>query len=270
MSLLAIVLGLCAPLGCTLFPSLNSSQSTSTGKSILPPIQASPEAIQVDVFLLERPADDPLLRSGIWKEVDQIGALSSETRESLRENGFQLGIVSSNPPPTVQRLLGMSSEIPTDSPEYMKLMGNHHFLSPGREMEIATGTEFEKCEFQVQDGNRTKELEYDKARCVIRMKAYRLRDGWLRVDFQPEIHHGETMARPIAGESEWVLRGGQNIDVRHSQRFSIEMNVGERALVTSTSDDTATMGDRFFCRMDQGQKKQRVLVVQIVDSGKTP
>ena len=266
----AVVVLVCAPMGCALFPSLEPATTTSTSRPILPPLQASPEAIQLDVFLLERPADDYLLNTAVWKEVDQIGALTAETRETLRDNGFQLGIVSSNPPPLVQRLLGMVAEIPTESPEFTKpLMGRHQYLSPGVETEIATGIGHEECQFDVRDGDRTKTLEFERASGVLRMKAHRLQDGWIRVDFQPEIHHGDTMMRPTPTEREWSFRGGQNIDVRHAQRFSVTMNVGDMALVTCTANDDPTMGDRFFRYTDRNLKKQRVLVVRIVDAGQS-
>ena len=48
---------------------------------MLPPIQAVPDAIQLEVFFIERPQEDPLLSTGIWKDVDQIGAVPvTETR----------------------------------------------------------------------------------------------------------------------------------------------------------------------------------------------
>lgn len=222
------------------------------------------------MFLLERPAEDPLLRSGVWKEVDQIGAMASDTRESLRANGIQMGIVGVNPPPTVQKLLGMSAEIPIDAPEYTKLMGNSYYVTPGRETQIATGIDYDLCEFDVHDGEQTTHLSYEKARCMLRMKVYRLNDGWVRIELQPEVHHGDQILRTQANETEWENRSGQKIDVRYAQRFSFELNGGERALITSSSENAPTMGDRFFCRLDHGQKKQRVLVVQVIDTGKTP
>ena len=238
--------------------------------SFLSPIQASPDAIQLDVVLLERPADDRLLSTMIWKEVDQIGALSSETRESLRANGFQMGIVGSNPPPSVQRLLGMAAEIPADTSDEAKpVMGRHQYLPPGMETEIATGIEHEQCEVEIRDNGQLKTLEFERANCVLRMKAHRLRDGWVRVDFQPEIHHGDQRLRQTTSESDagFALRGGQKIDVRNAQKFSLEMNVGELVLVTARSDDDMSLGDRFFCHEDRGLKKQRVLVVRVVGCG---
>ncbi len=262
---------LCAHLGCTLFPAMAPLTSNSAGPRTLPPIQTSPEAIQLDVFFVERPADDRLLATGVWKEVDQIGALSSETRETLRDNGFRVGIVGSNPPPAVQKLLGMAAEISTDDSDRAKpFMGHHHFFPPGVETQIATGVEHQQCEVLIRDGERTKTLEFERASCVLRMKAQRLQEGWVRVDFQPEIHHGESIMRPTATETGWAYRGGQDIDVRHAQHFHVMMNVGEWVLITATPDDDDTLGDRFFCHTDQGLKRQRVLIVRIAGSGQSP
>ena len=148
------------------------------------------------------------------------------------------------------------------------LMGKHHFLPPGREIEIPTGIDHESCEIKLCEGDRFRTMEYQRAGGVLRMKAIRLQEGWVRVDFLPEIHHGEKLMRPTpTEEGQWSYRGGQNIDARHAQRFSLTMNVGELALITSASDLDGTLGDRFFCYEDRGTRKQRVLIVRIVDSG---
>lgn len=257
-----------AILGCSIFGPADSSTSFTSHRPLLPPIQATPEAIQLEVFFLERPAEDHLMTTAVWKDVDQIGALSSETREMLTANGFRIGQVSSNLPPSVQKLLGMSAEIPSNESEYARpIMGRHQYLAPGVETEIPTGIQHEKCEFVIRDNSRSKKLEFEQVSCVLRMKANRLQDGWVRVDFQPEIHHGAPLMRPTPSNDGWTFRGGQNIDIRHSQRFSVSMNVGESLLISSTSDEDGSLGDRFFCHDDRGSKKQRVLVVRIIDSG---
>jgi hypothetical protein len=263
-------MGLCAHMGCTLFPGSNPATSFGAKHPVLPPIQTAPEAVQLEVFFLERPAEDQLLANGIWKEVDQIGALPAETREILRDNGFRLGHVSSNPPPSVQKLLGMVAEFQADADENTKpLMGRRQFLSPGVETEIPTGVVHDQCDFVVREAGRTKRLEYDQVSCVLRMKARRLEDGWVRVDFQPEIHHGEKRMRTMAAEEGWMFRGGQEIDVRQAQRFSLTMTVGELAIITASPDEAGSLGDGFFCHEDRGLKKQRVLIIRIVDAGQT-
>ena len=271
-----MLLCLFALLGCSLFPGTDSNSSSGTQRSLLPPLKASPEAIQLDIFFLERPSDDPLLTTGIWKEVVEVGTLSPETRENLQDNGFRIAHFSSNPPPSVQKLLGMVAEIPSEVPEYAKpIMGRHTFLPPGGETEISTGIELDQCEFQLRCQDGTKTFAYEKVSCVLRMKAHRLQAGWVRVEFQPEIHHGDRQMRPHATADGWSYRGGQNIDTLSAQRFDLTMNVGETLLITSTPDDDGSLGDRFFCHEVGGTnnqrvlKKQRILLIRVVDSGKS-
>jgi hypothetical protein len=264
----ATAMSLFAVLGCSLFPTNQTSTIQSSGRPLLPPIQAAPDSIQLEVFLIERPAEDHLLTTGIWKEVDQLGALNSDTREILRENGFRVGNVSSNPPPSVQKLLGMAAEIPADSAENARpILGRRQFLAPGVETEIPTGIVHQNSEFHLHEGSQSKTVTYENVRGVLRMKANRLQEGWIRVDFQPEIHHGDQQVRHSAAADGLELRLSQKIDVRYAQRFSLKMNVGELALITSMSDNEGTLGEGFFCHEDRGLKKQRVLIVRIVDSG---
>jgi len=271
---------LSALLGCSLFSAIDPIQSVTSKRSVLPPLQASPDAIQLEIFFLERPAEDPLLAAGptgIWRDVDQIGALKAETRESLNENGFRIGHYSSNPPPSIQKLLGWVSEITTESQDYARpLMGRHQFLAPGIETEIPTGIEREQCEFVLRDKDDTKTFAYEKVCCVMRMKAHRLQDGWVRVDFVPEIHHGDRKLRPTYTHTEGGMsyKGGQNVDALLTHRFSVTMNVGETMLMTSNPDADESLGDRFFCHEVGGTenqrilKKQRILLIKIVDAGK--
>ena len=268
---LAVAVSLFAVLGCSLFPKTETKTGNIVGRPVLPPIQASADSIQLEVFFLERPAEDHLLNSAIWKEVDQLGALPTETQEILSANGFRVGNVSSNPPPTVQKLLGMVSEIPIDSAESTKpLMGFSRYVPPGIETEIPTGVVHEQSEFEIREKNQVKKVVYDQASCVLRMKASRLQEGWVRIDFQPEIHHGEKKMRRVAADDDWSLRMGQQVDVRVAQRFSLTMNVGERALITCTPDSEESLGNKFFCHDDDGMKKQRVLIVRVVDAGQQP
>lgn len=270
MPFLATAISLFAVLGCSLFPGTKTTIQSS-GRPVLPPIQAAPDSIQLEVFFIERPAEDHLLTMGIWKEVDQLGAINSETREILRENGIRVGNVSSNPPPSVQKLLGMVAEIPADSAENARpILGRRQFLAPGVETEIPTGIVHENAEFHLKEGNQLKTVAYENVRCVFRMKANRLQEGWVRIDFQPEIHYGDQQLRRTAAADDWELRLSQKIDVRYAQRFSLKMNVGELAIITATSENEGSLGEGFFCHEDRGLKRQRILIVRIVDSGQSP
>ncbi len=254
--------------GCSLFPTDDAVSNIESRRPTLPPIQTSREAIQLEVLFVERPADDPLLGPMLWREVDQIAAIPAETRELLQQNGFRVGHVGSSLPPTVQTLLGIVGRGDVGgNPNALPLVGSRKSLPPGMDTEVQTGEERESCQVRIVQGDQAKLRDYQFARSLFRMKSARLQDGWVRIDFQPEIHHGEHRVRHTPTDEGWAFRSRQNIDAKHAHQFSLTMNVGEVAIITAAPDQPETMGDLFFCRDDNGIKKQRVLIVRVADAG---
>ncbi|MBS0206057.1 MAG: hypothetical protein JSS49_24455 [Planctomycetes bacterium] len=280
--LMAALLGVCVFVGCSLFPNGDPGRAIRSLRPSLPPIQTSHEAVQLEVFFVDRPADDPLLGPALWREVDQISAIPAETRESLEQNGFQVGHVGSSPPVTVQTLMGLVTDLTSnDTSNGKPMFGMRKRLSPGVETQIQASNAIDQCSIKVVDGPRTKTCEYDQVRCMFRLKSARLRDGWVRIDFQPEIHHGELRARitptedslaasGFSGPGGWAYQNRQKVDVRHAQHFSLTLNVGEIAIVTALTDPPDSMGRSFFCREEDGRLMQRVLIVRVADGGQPP
>lgn len=267
---LAVLAGLCVFAGCSLFPSGDPVKNLELRRPSLPPIQTSYDAVQLEVFFVDRPADDPLLGQTLWREVDQIAAIPAETRENLQLNGFQIGHSGSSPPEAVQRLLGLVTDYASNENATGKqMMGLRKRLPPGVETEVQASEPIEKCQVKIVEGPRTKAFDYDQMRCVFRLKSTRLRDGWIRIDFQPEIHHGELRVRHTPTDDGWAFQNRQKVDVRHAQHFSLTMNVGEIAIITAAPDHPESMGDRFFRRDDDGGMKQRLLIVRVADGGKS-
>jgi hypothetical protein len=264
------MLGLCAMAGCSLFPYGPAATSIGLRRPSLPPIQTPHDSIQLEVFFVDRPADDPLLGQTLWREVDQIAAIPAETREVLQQNGFLIGHSGSSPPMAVQKLLGLVADASSsDSTNGKPMVGLRKRLPPGMETELQASDPVAHGQFKIVEGKRTKSYDYEQVRCMFRLKSARLRDGWVRIDFQPEIHHGEFRVRHTPTDEGWVYQNRQNVDVRHAQQFSLTMNVGEIAIITAAPDHPDSMGDRFFRRDGDTGKKQRLLIVRIADGGKS-
>ena len=263
---LVVVLAVSTLTGCSLFPTDDAVSKVESRRPALPPIRAARNAIQLEVLFVERPSDDPLLGPMLWREVDQITAIPAETRELLQQNGFRVGHVGSSLPPTVQTLLGIVGKDDVGG-NAKPLVGSRKSLPPGMDTEVQTGEERESCELKIVQGDQVSRHDYQFARSLFRLKSARLQDGWVRIDFQPEIHHGENRVRHTPTDEGWAFRSRQNVDARHAHQFSLTMNVGELALITAAPDQPESMGDLFFCRDDHGIKKQRVLIVRVADAG---
>ena len=270
LPLVAVWMGLCACGGCSLFPGGYPVKSVDLRRPTLPPIQTSHDAVELEVFFVDRPADDPLLGQTLWREVDQIAAIPAETRELLHQNGFQIGHSGSNPPMAVQTLLGLVSDAGSSDNASGKLMvGVRKRLPPGLETELQASDTVDHCQMKIVEKPRTKSHDYEQVRCMFRLKSARLRDGWIRIDFQPEVHYGEYRVRHTATDQGWAYQNRQNIDVRHAQHFSLTMNVGEIAIITAAPDHPDSMGEKFFRHDDDRGKMQRLLIVRVADGGRS-
>src|SRR5690606_29319211 len=74
-------------------------------------------------------------------------------------------------------------------------------------------------------------LQVTDARCVVRMHAERVQDGWIRLTLLPEIHHGENRVRAVATDRAYAYRASQEIEQYFDQQFALEMNRGEYVVI---------------------------------------
>ena len=99
----------CGVLACESLPSGRSSPEKTTAFK-LPPIPVPRDSVEVDIVFIDRPASDPMLGKTLWREVDQVGALTTEQRAAIRAAGIQVGHVGSSPPDVLQSLLNLASD----------------------------------------------------------------------------------------------------------------------------------------------------------------
>jgi len=250
-----------------LFTSDYTDEHTVRSSPLRPAVPTR-TTIHLDIQLIERPFGDPLVGPLLWREVSQVGALKTAQRQSLREAGFRVGHASSSPPQILQRLLGMKSELMSDIDSYgsNKSATRQVTLLSGSDAEIQTSAPYAKWNVSLERGGSVDLKGIKNARCVFRIKAEELQSGWARLQFQPEIHHGRETLRPVASASNWKLRTTQNVEPLFDQRFTLELNRGELAVITADDTSAETIAGRFFLTGDDDNvASQRLLIVRLAD-----
>ncbi len=238
------------------------------GKSLLTPIKPEIETVQLDIIYIERDADDPLLSSLVWDEVDTIGTVNLETRSKLRKAGFRIGLVGLTPPRSLQRLLGLKQDI-TDlagTSRHNEMVGRTVHLRSGGEAEILTSNV--QPEISIQLPGESEPTTLRNVRCVLRTELERLQDGWIKLHITPEIHHGNPELRPVAGVSRWELKPQQEIISLRDLKFSVTLNVGEMLMVSSESTEQDKIADRFFVNQNDERSQRRMVVIRLTDMKK--
>ncbi len=240
----------------------------------LPSIPVSQDAMQVEIVFIERPIVDPLLGSTLWNEIDEVGAIELMDQESLKQNGFRVGHVSSVPPMALQTLLGLKSNLGdvNKKDESLLLSGRRLMLRSGVPTDIQTSGFYEKCSLQLFEDDKEELLEvkeFEQARCVMRVKAHKVQDGWARLEFTPEIHYGAQQLRRTPTNIGWQLENRQNTTPLYNQKFEVTLNVGEMTVITATDElmpDSA--GQLFFRGQGPKSKIQKLLVVRLSNMSK--
>ncbi len=258
-----------ATIGCTLFSPLDLPLQVTAARPVLPPIKAPSDAVQLQIVFIERPADDPLVRQLVWQELDQVGAIPPETRTVLEENGFRVGQSGSHPPPALQKLLGLTGQLVNDTDESHQLMSGRRLgLRSSQNSEIQTLDEVLDCSIRYRLGGKEEVVAYEQSR-VLKVSPVRVQDGWVRMEFAPEIHHGLARLRHTPTDDGWALRGGQKCDSRFALKFHTMLNNGELAVISGQPEQPETIGHRFFCHEVEGRKMLRLLVLRLADSGRS-
>ncbi|MDB4614059.1 hypothetical protein OAH18_00065 [bacterium] len=250
--------------GCALFTKPDDSSSDPSRETVgRLPDRITRDTIQLEVLLLDRPAKDPLLGRILWDDVDEIGAVELDVRERLNANGFRIGVAGTSIPQALQTIIESSRKGLTFLPEDDRRLSSQAPINLVAGTDTLVQTAMAENRLILIEGND--ELgDYENAMCAFRIKANRLQDGWARLEFTPEIHHGENALRHHANEVGWEMRASQDVEPLYEQRFEIMLNVGETAVISCGSPKDDSPGQHFF-KTNKGE--QRLMIVRLTELG---
>ncbi|MCA9067281.1 MAG: hypothetical protein KDA84_00050 [Planctomycetaceae bacterium] len=198
----------------------------------------------LEIVFVERPIDDPLMGDQLWSEVDQIGSLPADVRQKLNEMGFCVGRVGANPPRALQTLMGLSMEVGNQKEK--RLVGRRVVLPSGAETEVMTGRPLIQSKINVPTAKGMEVKTFENVHGVFRLKAKQLQDGWARIEFLPEVHHGRLVNRPVVVQGGWQLQTAQAIERLYGRQFALDLNLGEMVVITGNFEPEDSVGRHFF------------------------
>ena len=138
-------------------------------------------------------------------------------------------------------------------------------LLEGTNSDLQTSDHLQTCSVDIQKRKGiARQKEFTNARCLFRVEARRLQEGWVKLHFIPEIQHGAKKLRHTAGDRGWNFTTSQAKYPLYEQQFEMTLNVGEMAMITSQGDETNSLGQKFFTKSDEHEEPmQRLLVVRL-------
>lgn len=230
------------------------------------------DTIMLDIALADRPTEDSLLQL-LWDDVDEIGVLDVPKKRLLNANGFRIGVAGSSVPSALQTMLRESIGRAAGESVWEH---DPNGLPGSSQVTLFSGqdTLFEVSDFKGfafdevdEDGEAVgEESAFEDARCVVRLTARKMQDGWIKLTFLPEIHHGANTNRPVIGENGLQFKSSQRVQPLYKYQFEVTLNPGEIAIVGSSDADEQRAGHRFFSLESPTGPAQRVITVRFVET----
>ena len=236
------------------------------------------EQIVLEVVLVERPADDPLLGRALWDSVGEVGVVEDRQAERLAEAGFRVGIASADPPEALRKLIDRSEPIGTPLPN-VRLAGG-----PERDDDVIvkrvplrvggdaalhtgpTGRAFVIVSPPPAAGGEPRTESFADAVGAVRVASRNPHDRWVTFELTPEVHHGPVALRPKAGLAGMETAAGQRVRAWPDRACEVTVTVGDSVILGLRDDaDPEGLAAGLLADERDGYPTDRLLVIRLAD-----
>ncbi len=250
--------------GCISTP--NGPAANERGGTVLAPFRGPTgnDIVQMDIALIERPADDPFINEQVWTQVDEQGirvdgAQNLEQKALLARNGFRVGQLFGAPPAELCRLV--ASERNCVNPHRLTMHAN-------RPTNVMLGSAWSRCTFDLKQDKETVAVDLDRASCLIQVTPLLTEEGRTILRFTPAIKHGEALrtTRPAvdpSGTRFWEMKVEQPTETYSDLSWELAVGPNENVLIGTVAERGDTLGQRSFVFTEGMKPVQRLLVLRV-------
>ena len=139
-----------------------------------------PDAVMMDVALIERPLGDGYLNRTLWTVADEQ-VIALESRAILEDNGFRIGQIGGITPVELQTLL--TSERSCANPRRIT-------SKAGKPAQLLLGPAVAACKFQIERQGQPVPVDLAQAECTLEVTPTLTPDGRTKLRFVPLVQHG--------------------------------------------------------------------------------
>lgn len=234
-----------------------------TGKSLLQAAKSSDESVTVDIYWANIPEGAD---AGLWDEV-QEERLAIDLRRNLASNGLRAGVVGTQVPDSLLRLLDPEgkADLSYDTTTSLAETGvrrRTRQMRAGNPVELQASEKLPQATLLIAaEGEVTGRTFYDAQGFYI-LQAERVGDSQVRLQLNPEVRHGQEQLRFAPDETGMISRGAMTRDavVLNDLHIDAELEPGEMLLVTSLPDVGSRLGGLLHTSESKAGERKAILV----------
>jgi hypothetical protein len=217
---------------------------------------SGPEAVYLDVALVNIPLADTARYRSLWDFVDEQ-SIGMEKQSILEENGFRVGQTNGTAPGELYELLTTQRTCP--NPRRIEM----HAGKDERSLDL--GPALPKIAFDIPQGEQSKHVELEQAQCCLSVAPFLTEDGRTRLVITPKVKHtnkGFMPWRPKADLSGWTRQFDRPVEEYPALSWEVSLAPGEFVVIGSREDRPGTLGHATFLRPDESCPVKRLLVLR--------
>jgi hypothetical protein len=213
------------------------------------------DVVQLDIYLVERPAGDHCIDREIWELTDE--QVLGERKPLLEENGFRAGVLGDSPPDGLRTLL--QSERSCANPRRLR-------LRVGKPATLVLGPASAQLQFSLRQEGRTADVDFEQAQCVLEATTVVADDGRMALHFTPMVRHGQLAAtpRPVqnpSGTLRWEVQTNQPTEAYHALSWDMTVAPNTYIAIGALVEAPDTLGQAAFLSAGPPHM-QRLLVLR--------
>ncbi len=245
----------------------------SSGRSPLAPLTAISETVKLEIFFARFPVGDGTLNGSLWNEIDEQ-SFAAETRRELADSGLRAGLIGTQVPVEMARLLTLTdappkaSEANTVNVEQepavtMRLLA----VRPNRRSEVIASHAYNQLSLLTREGDQVVGRTYSKAEGRFALRAAGQPDGRVQVELLPELHYGEQQQRWNAADGVIRLEAARPKRVFEELKVKAQLAPGQMLVLTCQPDRPGSLGYHFFTEPKADSLLQKILIIRLAEAG---
>jgi hypothetical protein len=263
-------------IAATMATAGSCSPLRTEGKSLLGRLQLPPDNVALEVFFIRVPFGQPDANGVLWQQVDEQ-QLPSGLRRRLAENGFRAGLISSQPPELLSKLMELKDK-PAPTPgkvsqlkiaemdQEPRVVRRYLQLRPGKRSEIIASDVYDELPVLTREAGGVCGRSYPKAQGLLALKAVPEAGGQVRLDLVPEIHYGEPRQRYVGEGAALLLEAGRARKVFDDLTITAAVLPGHMLLISSLDSRPGSLGHQFFTCKSNGRLEQKLLLIRLAQA----